>query len=462
MDLLLLVIVSLQLLFMNQNFIVNGALIHPVENKYSTNNIGAPSNWYNEIFINDTLVYLFDYEAIDIMNISNLKDISKERSINLDPFFYYDYFYYSGCTFYDFENNSIYYYYYDYYDRFLNVTAFHYNKTQVTEINTNACIISANYTVFSPHIFYQSENTLYLIMLNVSSSNRYSEIYMQISLLTFDITNKTQPVLLTSPVLFHNITGSEEWEEPNRYIVTRDILTFYDNKLYLARTYLSHEDIDGNYYFDEMEFSYGYIKAWDLSNYTNPEELFTLKTEQWFFSRVIISGNLMFYTYSGGFHLYNISDYNDIQYLSDYYADDGLTQVILSDNLCYLIYYRSIQIVDMTDPTNIKKIGQYKVTFQGNGGFQKGILKEKVLYLIRSSEYEDRGFFVIDCTNSAKPKRLFPTGVRLSQETLMNLFIYGLFIGIPVILITSIVTTVLLVVRRRKKKRTKNTEVNQD
>ncbi|MCE7746259.1 MAG: hypothetical protein GPJ52_14105 [Candidatus Heimdallarchaeota archaeon] len=412
--------------------------------------------------MNDTLVYLYDNDVIDIMNTSNLKDIKKERSINLDTYMSINEF--SEDVFYDCENNSIYNYDYDYYDRFLNVTAFHYNNTHVTEIKTSYCNISANYTIFRYYQFYQSENTLYLIMYNRSSSNFLNDdIYMQVNLLTFDITNKTQPELLAPPISLLNITNYEEWGEPDRYIITRDMFSFYDNNLYLVRAYLSHEVTDGDYHYDDLVYSYGYIKAWDLSNYTNPEELFTIEMDQWDYSVVIISDNFMFYKSSSGFQLYNISDYNNIQHLSDYFADDDPTQIIFSDNLYYLICYRSIHILDMTDPTNIKKIGQYKVIFQGNGWFHKGILKEKVLYLLRSSEYEDRSFFVIDCTNSKNPKKLFPSGGRLSRETLLNLAIYSMFIGSPVGAIIIIVATVLLVRRRRKKRiNTKKIEVNQD
>lgn len=450
-SLFLIVILSLQLFLLNQNLVKNNAFVPPKENKYSINNIGVPNYRYDEILIDDNLVYLYGNDFIDLMNISNLKDIKKAQTIELETYLFW--YIYDEHVIYDLENKTIYYYDIDYFDRNLSLTTFHHNNTHVIETKNYSYNISTNHTIFREYSFFQNENTLYLVMLNRSSSPYIDDIKIQISLLTIDITNKTQPEIIASPVLLYNSTGLKEWGENDFYSVNRNTFSYFNDQLYYLRAYLSHENIDNHYHPDNAEFSYGYIKAWNISNHTNPQEVFTIEIDQWFYSHVIISNNFMFYCSSNsGFLLYNCTNKQDIQFLSKYQINDTPKQIIFSDDLYYLICSGSIHILDITNPEKIKKIGEYKTIFQGNGGFHKGVLIEKILYLTRSSEYRDRCFYVIDCSNSKNPKRLFPSGRRLSKETIWNLTVYSMFIGPPVGVIIIIVATVLLVRRRRRKK----------
>ena len=147
--------------------------------------------------------------------------------------------------------------------------------------------------------------------------------------------------------------------------------------------------------------------------------------------------------------MYDCTDMQNIQYLSTYKNDYSAKQMIVSGDLLYLISTGKIQILDIKNPNKIKKIGEYNPRFQGDGYFIEAILEEKILYVSRASEYEDRCFFIIDCNNPRNPKKLLPLGSQLSEDAFWKLEVYVLA-GIPVIIAIAGVTIIIRILRKKR------------
>lgn len=443
---LFLIIILCQQIFI-LNIVDNKAAFQPNDNEFSINNPLPPYYSYNNIHVNDSLVYLLDGLSIEVMDVSELNNIRKIKTIEYD---YNTYGWFSSdYSIYDWENNEFTFYDYNTYRETFNITTLHYNETHYTGAKYYSYNISHNNTGRFNQRIFRENNLLYIFLIYEEYSHFIEDISLEITLLTFDITNRTNPIMLNSPISFYNSTGLEEWEETDRLISTRNKFSFYDNHLYLVRAYESHED-NGYFSTRELEFSFGFIKAWDISNHSGPIEEFTLEVDQWEYSTIAIHENLLFYKISNyGFIMYDCTDMQNIQYLSTYKNDYSAKQMIVSGDLLYLISTGKIQILDIKNPNKIKKIGEYNPRFQGDGYFIEAILEEKILYVSRASEYEDRCFFIIDCNNPRNPKKLLPLGSQLSEDAFWKLEVYVLT-GIPVIIAIAGVTIIIRILRKKR------------
>ncbi len=452
--------IILIILFCQQFYILSqqnsNAVVQPINNDFIKNNpVAPPLPSYSDIHLNDSLVYLVNGFSFDVMNVANLNDIKKLHTIELNHDLILDYHY--SFKILDWESNSILLYYYNPLSGEFNVTNYNFNNIQYTGTLHYSYNMTLNFTTQYSSNFFWENNMLYIVLVNEERSYFIEEISIEIKLLTLDITNKTNPKIIDPPISIYNSTGLEEWEETDRLISTRNKFSFYDNQLYLVRAYESQEDRG---YFDsgDQEFSFGFMKAWDISNYTNPKEDFTLEVEQWKYSSISVLEDLLFYRLDNfGFILYNCSDMQNIKYLTTYKDDDNLIQMVISEDLLYLIFANKIQILDIKNPEKIKKIGRYIPHFQGKGSFRKAILEKNILYIIRSSEFEDRRFFVIDCGNPNNPKKLFPLGSQLSEDNVRLLKIFLLYLGMPITIIAVIVTITIVLMRKQRKKLINNT-----
>ncbi|MFX1536232.1 MAG: LVIVD repeat-containing protein, partial [Promethearchaeota archaeon] len=82
----------------------------------------------------------------------------------------------------------------------------------------------------------------------------------------------------------------------------------------------------------------------------------------------------------------------------------------VSDNNAYLVQSGGLVILDISNINDLKKIGKFVPENEGYGEFTNIAVEGDFAYLIKSSYYEDRRLFIIDCSNPAKPKKLFPEG----------------------------------------------------
>lgn len=428
----------------------------PLKNSTLTlNNIGAPNFFVKDFFINGTTAYLYRGLGIEVMNLSNLNDIRNVRIINLTRESFWGLFY-SHHVF-DWYNNSFYIYEADPRSGEIFVAAIHYNETQLTKCYNNTFSFpQINKTNLMETRYFQKDDTFYITFAFIDSPYHIEDHTIQIYLLTLDISNRTHPTIINPPVLFYNNTGLDEWGETNRLVEDRNSYSLHNDYLCLVRAFLSHEN-NGYFSSSELEFSYGFMKVWDISNMSNPVEVLTKEIDRWEYSYSTIHEDLLFYnTYDYGFDLYNCTNLQDTRYLTSFKNNDYVRQIIISGNLLFLISSGRVQILNIENLRKIKLLGQYISRFQGNGDFSKGVLIDDILYLSRSSEYADRCFYVIDCSNPRNPKKLFPLGLKLSQDAFWQYSGYILVIGLPIIATIIIVTTIILVRKRRKKKRNQN------
>ena len=429
----------------------------PLKNYTPTlNNIGAPNFSIKDFFINGTTAYLYRGLGIEVMDLSNLNDIRLIQIINLTRESFWG-LYFSHQVF-DWHNNSFYVYRADPRSGGIFMEVIHYNETQLTECYNNTFSFpQINKTNSMETRYFLEDNILYITFAFIDSPYHIADHTIQIYLSTLDISNRTHPTIINPPVLFYNSTGLEEWGETNRLVEDRNRYSLHNDYLCLVRAFLSHEN-KGYFSTSELEFSYGFMKVWDISNASNPEEVLTKEIDRWKYSYNTIHEDLLFYnTNDYGFDLYNCSNLQDIRYLTSFKNNDDVRQIIISGNLLYLISSERVQILNIENPRKIKLLGQYISRFQGNGAFSKGVLIDDILYLSRSSEYAERCFYVIDCSNPRNPKKLFPLGLKLSQNAFWELSGYLLVIGLPIIVTIIIVTTTIILVRkRRKKKRNQN------
>lgn len=428
----------------------------PIYNIPTLNNIGAPNQSIRDFIINGTSAYLYRGLEIEVMNISNLNEIRKLQSINITRDNYWEL--YSSHHIFDWNNNSIYNYYIHPYLGAIFVGALHYNETHLTDsYNITSYFPQINKTYLMETRYFQKDNIFYIIFAYINGTLNIEDLSIQICLLTLDISNRSHPTIISPPVLFYNNTGLEEWGETDRLVSERNRYTIYNDYLYLVRAYLSQED-EEHLHSGDFEFSYGFMKAWDISNPSNPIEVFTREIDRWDYSFNAIHEDLLFYnTNNYGFDLYNCSNLQDLQYLTSFKNNDNIKQIIISENLLYLISSGKVQILNIENPRKIKLLGQYISRFQGNGAFSKGILVDNILYLSRSSEYYDRCFYILDCSNPRNPKKLFPLGLKLSQNAFWDFSGYILFIGLPIIVTIIIITTTIILVRKRRKKKRNQT-----
>ncbi|NHJ31561.1 MAG: hypothetical protein FK732_01745 [Asgard group archaeon] len=452
----LIVTLCLQLIFVTS--IPNSAKIPNYNSEPSVNNIGAANYFYNDFVMNDTLVHLLRYEVIDVMNVSDINNIKKVKSINLGSESYYHAYWghmYWDHEIWDWQNKTIYFYEADPYLGTFNTTAISYNETHFTDIE--------KYTYSFPKInnsaypmetrYFQKDNTIFVVFAYINTSRLIEENSIEIYLLTIDVTNKTNPYVVSPTTLFYKSNGLEEFGETDLLVRERNRYSLYGNHLYLVRAYSTCEssEYQGSV---SYEFSYGFMKAWDISNHSNPQEVFTEEVSLWDYSSIFICDDLLFYcTNNYGFDLYNCSNHQDLQFMSSFKNNENVMQIIVSENILYLICANRIQILNIENPKEIKKLGKYVPHFQGNGNFIKGNLKEGFLYLTRSSEFADRCFYVLDCSNPKNLKKLYPLGTRIGEGILMDVTLYIVYFGIPVLATIIIVVVTIVLVRRRKKKK---------
>ncbi|HUT82940.1 MAG TPA: hypothetical protein VMZ29_17220 [Candidatus Bathyarchaeia archaeon] len=238
--------------------------------------------------------------------------------------------------------------------------------------------------------------------------------------------------------------------QPIQKIRHHEDIKIAGNYLYLLRSYFTFID-------SEIYFVNGYLKIWDINNSSDPKLVNFIELEKGAFGVGInILNNLLFYKIPNyGVLIYNCTNLNNIELLVDYKNNRSPADFIIDDNILYLICFKQIEILDFSNPRSLQKISQYVNHFQGNGGFYSGILRDEYLFLLKSSEFSGRSFYVFDCNKLNNIKRLYPEGYQISDEIVFG-FIVSAYFVVPILVIGLIITIIVIAVRKRKKKKEKN------
>jgi hypothetical protein len=430
--------------------------IKPINEEYEPENIGAPIYSYRNMIVEGDAAYLLRNDEIDVMNISNPEKTLKIDTYNLNnPYMMYPsyntyYFYnlshgkFSSYVLSQNElgsaNGSLFYYEYEL-----------QNKTFEVIKSSNASITFD--VEYRDSRLFLDNNTLHVVMINTNLDDYYN-----LTLSSYDVTNRSNPILISNSILHEEIDFTI-WGNPYYYVFKYQDIYFYNNHLFLTRAFRTYNYTD---YFSSAEcvFAYGFMKIWDISNTSDPLLINHFELEEWSYSFIRIFNNLLFYSMAEyGFLLYDCSNLSSLKLLTSYQNDDQPIDFVIEDNTLYLVNEYKIEIIDLSNPTNLKRLSKYYPHFQGNGYFGKGIIKNNHLFVKRSSEKSDRCFYIFDCSNLNNIKRLYPDGIYISAERWPP---YGLLIiiGAPILLLIIIVTVVVSVIKAKNKKRKAYEEYN--
>ncbi|MBD3193016.1 MAG: hypothetical protein GF308_20435 [Candidatus Heimdallarchaeota archaeon] len=407
----------------------------PENSQLTPKNLGAPNYRYLDIYVENELAYLYDYDGqIDVYDVSKPKKTQRVDSI--------EYWNYPGI--FSIHNNSILTFNYTINDQ-RNITGFKLLK-------------------------YDFEGEL-----QVSSQCQFNKCFPGDIESQIVIENKTLFVLLTEELV--NATRSQE--EITTYLLTIDI-TDYSNPEIIGFNELFHYEASSisynlRFYFDSTNrlalcFDINYLESFtevlifDLTTLTNPEEIarWTLN-DKYPRALAVREDTLFILDRDEGLEIYGLSDLEAFVKIAEYQekGQNIYNELIISGNKLYLICAGKIRVLDITNLKNIKKKGQYTPRLQGNGGFGDACIVDEILYLTRTSEFEDRRFFIIDCSNPNFPKKLYPSGIRLGAEDEIMLVFISTCLGILLvvgIIVGGIVFVIKRINRKRKQQQTKKQE----
>jgi methionine-rich copper-binding protein CopC len=165
------------------------------------------------------------------------------------------------------------------------------------------------------------------------------------------------------------------------------------------------------------------LRHLDSATYANHSRTFS-SLLSYDHKEILVNDNFAFITFSSGLLAFDISDPNKITKYSfyEYESSDGFSfssvfnDIDLQNNYLYAVTDEELQILDVTDPTNVQKLGYIKDDSFGGAAANLDRISELVVkgnyaYLtVRgSSNYDcdsgftvsDRGFTVLDISNPA-------------------------------------------------------------
>lgn len=415
------------------------SLNYSPENSHLTpNNPGAPIYYYSDIYVENNLAYLYEYGHIDVYDVSKPKKAQIIDSI--------DCWNYPGI--FSIQNNFIWSFNYTFNDQ-RNITGFKLLKYDF-EGELQISGQSQFNTSFSEEVWSEIilKNKILFVLLTEERVNAtLSEEVMTTYLLSIDITDYSNPEIIGFNELFHYESGSISYQ-----------LDFYmdsSNRLFSLF----------NIYYPQHSTE---LLVFDLTTLTDPEQVGSYILNYKYPEALAVREDTIFILYrKDGLEVRDLTDLEAFTKITDYQEKKQTfyKNLVIAGNKLYLMCSEKVRILDVADLEDIKKKGQYTPRLQGNGGFRKGIVVDDSLYVIRSSEFEDRRFFIIDCSNPNCPKKLYPSGIRLGAETLMILYPILFLLGIVFAVVTiigGIIFAATRIKRRRRQQRQQQSKKKQE
>lgn len=109
----------------------------------------------------------------------------------------------------------------------------------------------------------------------------------------------------------------------------------------------------------------------------------------------------------------------------------------VQENYVYLLRSDALLILDTSNVSKITRIGAFEFHPGEGWSFSHDLfVSDSFAYIGRSSQYEDRIFFIIDCSDPSNPKKRFPRGPPVSHQMKLGLMFFGIIFG-SIILITN-------------------------
>jgi hypothetical protein len=420
--------------------------IEPKNEDYTINNIIYLYDSFYDISLDNSLIYLIGYQDLEIFDASDPYNIVKIKEIIGEPILdlarlehiFYDI---------DLNNNSI--HTYGLTSECLYGEIYYFNETHITDFENFQYNISLGDNFKSYKLHKKNDSTLLAIIENKLIDENSLISWLNITMLTFDFVNKTKPEILSKQTIFYE-EDFITWIDNQQEIYDRITFHLSNNLLFLVRIY---RDFDSG----ELIFNSGFIEIWDIGDSSNPLKLATINVDNGGDSFVMLYDYLLiYYTKYSGFNIYNISDINNIKKINSYSTDSILIQLISDINVLYILSKTKFEIFDISNPNEITKSSQYIPRFQGLGSFKKGVSCNNFLFLIRKSEFQNRNFFIFDCSDLSSPKKIIPNGFKLSSSQKSKLFMSLTYAGFILGFIVVITLTTIMIIKTKKKNKLKS------
>jgi len=375
----------------------------PVNQQPSINNIGAPNYGYNEILVKDSIAYCLNYR----LNIFTFNFNDPNERIHLGYFIYNNYERISAMAFYGEYLCII----NEYNLSFLDIS----QPANPTIKSTYALNLTMKY-VDNLRIY----NNIGYITGFKGNHNNESE-YVHVGFLTLiDFADLDNPII---------------GEYQNNKLV-RDA-SYEGNHAYLMHTE-----------WDEK------VNGFEIIDFSNPASPILISEWQGeCLPRSIKAvNNHLFLTTDKGLMVFDVSNPSNPQKINVYKKHLKMRDIFIDGNLAYVTFDNGLIIFDITNPERLVKVGRKKIFFDGNGGFSDLVVENDIVYALRQSEFEGRETYIFDVSNPSYPKKLYPLGVKIGEETKWNTLMIAMWFGTPAVIITAIVVPIVVVRKKRKKR----------
>lgn len=264
----------------------------------------------------------------------------------------------------------------------------------------------------------------------------YNSIDKKECMQIFDVSNKTHPTLNTTYF----------WS----YSTVRNYEKFFFSEGYF---YVAKE---------------GYLDIFDLTNITLPQKVAAYHAigGEWL-NGLFVKGDYCYINRYGGsyafFDVLDISNRSNPILISSFSKGDYYFPVIvIEDNYAYTACCEYVNVLDISQPDNVKLVSTFELRTQGQyqalkGHFFDAAFQNDKLHLIKNSYSDDYCYFVFDCSDPNNLEQDFPRGEIFFGNALNSLLIKYLLIGIGTsVLIFGVIITPYTIITRRKIKELKS------
>ena len=240
-------------------------------------------------------------------------------------------------------------------------------------------------------------NMLYLLGIPLYESKDYlaiydisDPIYPQLQVI-YELTNVTHPpsdfqviddiiyiIMGDGELIILDISNLNEIEE-----ISRTPIFDYGSTIYISDN-IAYVGVAWGW-----GFSFAYISRVDITNPSNPEIIDTLFFAGGWTNKIIVSNNFAYIVgtkWEGGkwFYIIDYANPSDPQIVD--YSDWDVRDIFIKDDLAYLTTDAGLEIFDIADPYNLKKMGFYDIEEAKNLAVNEDIIyvsRPSVLYSLK-------------------------------------------------------------------------------
>lgn len=307
--------------------------------------------------------------------------------------------------------------------------------------------INYNYWELSSNFVTDLNDNYYLVDMQFENAVVYLFYYNNAedkeSIQVIDVSNNTSPMVNTT-----HIWSFDDFQRYSKFF-------FSENYYYVARRSTSN-------------VNFGYLEIFDLTNISSPKKIAQYNASMGEgFTGLYVKDDLCFLNRYEGTYAFldvlDISDRSDPILISSFSKGDYyFPEIVIKDNYAYTACLDYINILDISQPENVKSVTTFKIKSSDSfhsymGGFVDVVLQNDKMHLIRSAYSDDHCYYVIDCSDLNNLEQDFPRGDMLFGGDIKNLIIKYILIGTSSsLLIFGIAITPYIIVTRRKIKELKN------